>query len=1067
MNEKFRNMKLTLLKGTFPFLLILLCFLSICLSSIAQQKVQISGKVEEAQTHKPLIGVGILSQVGKAQGVTVGITDAGGKFTVQVPPNAILIFRYVGYSEYKVKIKPGQTHFDVELGVNTNKLDEAVIVGYQTKTRALTTGSSIIVSGKELQDVPTSNVESLLQGKVAGLNIQNNTGAPGARGFVVIRGLSNISVKGGGDNAFLSPTSPLYVIDGVPVDPDANFSYGFQSAGPGVSPLSLIPPEDIQQIEVLKDAQATALYGSRGAYGVILVTTVRGSSPIPLVRYTANFWVNTPPKLRSVIGGNLERQIRIQDILKNGTWDDIFKISQTPFLADSLNPYYNNSTNWQGIFYQTTYNETHNVEVSGGDPKFNYKADLGYYHENGVIKNTGFDRYSISTNMQYQPNPKLRVFSTFSTQIGKRKLGSGNSLLQQGVSANGQASSLLPGPSFFTSTASYLSAVSTENDNKTLNLSASTDITYQILDGLSLGTSLSYSYASNTQDQFTPAIANNDFSEIFAYDDRNFTLYNRNTITYFHSFNKAHNFTLNFFNEIYNKGFQAHVIKQEKTPNDQYQGPLGYDAFDSRGGGLLDNFNRIHTASFAGFFSYDYKEKYVFNATYRLDGTSSSGFENPYSKNPSLGVRWNFSKESLFKNSSWLSYGSLRATWGQNIVPQGDLFSIYGTYQPRGTYDGNERIGINFDHLPNPDLKPTTTTQYDAGFEGGLFDQRIQIVFDAYYKMVNDLLRTKDLPDITGFNDVNTNETSLVDYGYELTLTFHPVPPSPNFSWDISVNGAYNIDVLTHLPNGALQLVQYDPTNGQDILYHVGRNSLSNYLYQTAGVFKSTADVPVDPATGLRYHTSNGIYFQGGDPDWKDVDHNYVLNGDDRLPSGNTQPLVTGGLQSYLTYGNFSANISASFTAVRSILNDALAERLAYLTDPFGNGTSSNPGPKTIVYLGNLNYWIRPGQAANFPNPYDYTRAGAINPFRWDQTLFQEDGSYFKINTVTLAYMLNKNLVHRWGLRTIRFYLSCNNLLTISDYSGPNPENVSALGRDQSDGYPIPRTYNFGFNVEF
>lgn len=1055
-------------RSTIVFLLAGGLFLGLSLfitQTCFAQNVQVSGAVHDAQTGDPLIGVGILSKSGNQQAEAVGVTNASGKFKISVPQNATLTFRYVGYSEQTIKLKPGQTNLNIKLAVNRNKLDEAVIVAYHQKTRALTTGSTIIISGKDLQDIPVSNVEQLLQGRVAGLNIQNNTGAPGARGFVAIRGLSNIAIKGNGNDAFLTPTSPLYVIDGVPVDPDANFEYGYQSAGPGVSPLSLIPPEDVQSIEVLKDAQATALYGSRGAYGVILITTIRGSSPIPLVRYTGNFFVNTPPQLRSVIGGNLERRIRVQDILKNGTWEDIFKISKTPFLADSLNPFYNSSTNWQGIFYKVTYNQTHNVNISGGDPKFNYKANLGYYHENGVIKNTGFDRYSIHTNMQYQPNPKLRIFSDFSGSIGKRKLGSGNSLLQKGVSENGQASSLLPGPSFFLKTASFLSALGVDNDNKTLNLRASTDIRYQLLEGLSLGTAISYDYESNTQDKFTPAAAHNDYSQIYAYDDRKFTFYNRNTITYFHSFNKSHNITLSFFNEIYNKGFQAHVIRQEKTPNDQYQGPLGYDAYYSRGGGLLDNFSRVHTASFAGMFSYDYKHKYVFNANYRMDGSSSSGFENPYSKNPSLGFRWNFSKENLFEGSNWLTYGSLRGSWGQNIVPSGDLFAIYGTYRPNGTYNGNPRIGIDFDNLPNPNLKPTTTTQYDVGFESGLFDSRVEVIFDTYYKEVKNILREKHISNITGFNTVQTNETSMVDYGYELTLTFHPVRPTGKLQWSISVNGAYNKDILTHLPDDARQLVYYDEINHQDVLYHVGRNSLSNYLYNTMGVFKTTADVPVDPATGLRYRSASGEFFQGGDPYWQDRDGNYILDGDDRFAAGNSQPLITGGLQSYLTYGDFSLNISATYTAIRDILNNALAERIAYLSDPFGINYTG--GPKTIINLGRLNYWTHPGQGAVYPNPYDYTRVDAISPYRWDQTLFQEDGSYFKINTVTLAYKLNKDLVNRWGLRTIRFYLSCNNLITLSDYSGPNPENVSALGRDQSDGYPIPRTFNFGVNVEF
>ena len=1026
---------------------------------MAQQMVQMQGQVLDESTNDKLIGVGILYKVDGQDPVAVGVSDVSGKFSVRVPDASTMIFRYVGYAEYTLKVNGAKSNVHIRLGVNKNKLQEAVVVGYQKKTRELTTGSAIIIEGKDLQDIPVSNVEQLLQGRVAGLNIQNNTGSPGARGFVAIRGLSNVKVTGNGSDAFLSPTSPLYVIDGVPVEPDANFEYGYQSAGPGVSPLSLIPPEDIQRIEVLKDAQATGLYGSRGAYGVILVTTVRGSSPVPLVRYTGNFFVNTPPQLRSVIGGNLERRIRVKNIMQNGSWEDIFKISRTPFLADSLNPFYNNATNWQGIFYQTTYNQTHNVNISGGDPSFNYKANLGYYHEVGIIKNTGFDRYSLGTNMTYQPNPKLRVFTTFNTNLGSRNLGSGSSLLQKGVSENGKASSLQPGPSFFQQTADYLSAIGTDNDNKTLNIRVSTDIRYQILEGLTLSSTISYDYESNTQDKFTPAAAHNDFSQIYTYDDNKYSLYNRNSLVYYYSLNKSHNFNFTFANEIYNRGFQAQVIQQEKTPNDQYQGPLGYDAYYSRGGGTFDNYSRTHTASFSGFFSYNYKQKYVLNASYRMDGSSSSGFEDPYSKNPTLGFRYNFSHENYFKELPWLTYGSIRGTWGKNIVPTGDLFSIYGSYYPRGTYNGNPRIGIDFNLLPNPRLKPQTTTQYDVGFEGGFFDSRLEVIFDAYYKEVKNMLREKPLSDITGFNNINSNETALVDYGYELTLTFRPLPSTGAVQWTVSVNGALNKDILTHLPNAARQLIVWDSDNGQNILYRVGRNSLTNYLYQSMGVFPSDSDVPVDPASGLRYRTDGGTYFTGGDPIWRDKDENYILNDDDLVAAGNSQPLITGGLQSYLNYKNFSVNVSASYVADRDILNNALAQRLQYFGFPFDNNA--------MVDFNTDQYWVRPGQKAVYPNPFDYTRYGQVLPFRYNQTLFQEDGSYFKINTISVSYMFNDQFVDQLGLRRLRIYLSCNNPITFSGYNGPNPENVSALGRDQSEGYPIPTTWNAGINIDF
>ncbi|SEW52985.1 SusC/RagA family TonB-linked outer membrane protein [Chitinophaga arvensicola] len=1020
-------------------------------------KVTITGTVSDKVSTEAMIGVGILEIIGKTRKV-IGVTDNKGNFSVKVSPDASLEFRYVGYREFVAKVKAGKP-LDIRLVINENKLTETVIVGYQNKTRELATGSSVIVSGKDLQQVPVSNVEQLLQGRVPGLNIQNNTGVPGGRGTVAIRGLSNINVTGSGANSFLSPTSPLYVIDGVPIDADANFSYGFQTPGPGVSPLSLIPQEDIQTMEILKDAQATALYGSRAAYGVIVVTTRRGSSRIPVVRYTGNFFMNTPPQLRSTVGGNMERQIRIKEIMQYGTYADLLNISKTAFLADSLNPYWNSSTNWQSIFYQTTYNQTHNINISGGDPTFNYKTDLSYYHENGVIRNTGFDRYSINTNMLYQPTPRLKVFGLLNTQVGKRKLGSGNGLLQTGVADNGQKSSLLPAPSFYQSTAGYLGALEIQNNNKTLNLSASLDATYQIIEGLSLGSAISYTYASNTQDEFTPAAANNDYSKIKAYDDRNFQLYNRNSITYFKSIDKAHNFTVNFLNETFNRGLQAKMIQQQRTPNDQYEGPLGYGNDASRGGGLLDNFAQNHTASFAGLFSYNYKQKYVLDASYRIDGSSASGFEDPYSRNPALGLRWNFNKEKLFKDSKWLTYGSLRGSWGKNIVPSGDVFSIYGTYRPNGTYNGNPRIGSDFDQMANPFLKPTTTTQYDIGVEAGLFKGKVDMVFDVYYKTVENLLRSKDLSNMTGFNKVNTNETSLADYGYELMLTFRPLSTSSPFQWSISVNGALNKDILTRLPAGARQLIQNDNDKGQNVLYRVGRNSLSNYLLTTKGVFGNAADVPIDPATGLRYRTAGGQYFQAGDPYWEDRDGNYILDINDYAIAGNSQPLVTGGLQSYLTYKNFTFNITASYVAIRDILNDALAERLQYLGKPFDQ--------KSIVDFNEIDYWKRSGGKATYSNPFDYTRAGAINPYRADQTLFQEDGSYFKINTIAIGYLLNKNLTHRYGINTVRVYGSCNNVKTFSSYSGPNAENVSALGRDQSNGYPIPRSWNLGLNVEF
>lgn len=1037
------------MKFIYTRLMLTCCLLMLGQTLAAQNKVAVKGVVREATSNERMVGVSIL---GGAPLKPIGVTGSSGEFSVLVDPGTPLVFRFLGYSDFK--IKPGsRREITVQMSVNENKLNEAVIVGYQKKTRESVTGAAVIVSGKDLQDIPVSNVEQLLQGKVAGLNIQNNTGAPGARGSVMLRGLSTINVTGKGDDAFLTPTSPLYIVDGVPIQANTNFDYGFQTAGPGVSPLSLIPPEDIESIEVLKDAQATSLYGSRGAYGVIIINTHRGNSPVPVVRYTGNFFLNTVPKLRPTMGGKSERDFRLAEIFNYGTLDDIYNIAYTPLLADSLNPYYNNSTDWQGVFYRNTFNQTHNVGISGGDPTFNYKVNLGYYNESGVIRNTGFSRYSLNTNMEYKPTKKLRIFAALSSSLGLRNKGSGSGLLQKGVATDGKSSSLLPPPSYFLSTNSALSSLNTKNDNKSGNYHINLDVNYELYKGVSLSSSLGYDYGTNTEDNFTPAAANNDFSEAYGYNDRSFTLFNRNALSYYKSVNATHNFFLSFSNEIYSSASQQAVIKQKKTPNDQFQGPLGADGLTSRGG--LLGYNKNHVASFAGIFSYDFKKKYIFDFSYRMDGSSASGLSNRYSANPALGLRWNFNKEQFAKDLAWLTFGSLRFSWGRNIVPNGDIFSSSGQYDLRKTYNNVSRIGINFGTLPNPSLRPTTTTQYDIGIEAGFFDSRIELIFDTYYKQVDFLTRGKPLPDIAGFDQVITNEVGMVNYGYELSLTFRPLPKSSAFQWTFSINGALNKDVLTRLPGNERQFL-----SGDNIYLRVGRNTFSNYLYQNQGVYATNDDVPLDPATGIYLHTPDGVPFHAGDAKFRDLDGNYIISDNDRVIMGNSMPLITGGFSSYFKYKSVSLNINGSFTLIRDIINSALVERMQFLQSPFkGNAITVLPPDVT--------YWQKNGDNAGFANVYDWKRAPLTQPYRANQSLFQETGSYYKLNTASLSYTFNREMTKHIGLSSVRVYGSVNNLFSWSKYRGPNPENVTDLGRDRSDGYPVPHTYNLGLNVDF
>src|SRR5690606_7515542 len=359
------------------------------------------------------------------------------------------LFKLVGYKEKRVSLAAGQTSLTVNLEPSSTEVDEVVVTrGYVKRPKETSTGASNIITAEDIRDIPGS-LETLLQGKAPGLNIQVNTGAPGFRGTTQIRGLSTLSTVGSGNESILMPTSPLYVRDGVRLDADRACEMGLQQQGPSVSPLSMIPPEDIESIEILKDAQATSLYGSLAAYGVVIINTMRGNSEVPRITYVNNTFIKTPPKLRETLGGNLERRLKLQQIYENAlTQSDIDRIQGTPHLSDSLNAYFNNSTDWQSLYFRTTLNQSHNLMVDGGNRELSYKANIGYYNEKGIIQKTGYDRYSSNLRMDYSPDLKLRFTGQVYAQLGKQNKGDGTGVLQNGVAAGGLSSTLLPPPSF-------------------------------------------------------------------------------------------------------------------------------------------------------------------------------------------------------------------------------------------------------------------------------------------------------------------------------------------------------------------------------------------------------------------------------------------------------------------------------------------------------------------------------------------------------------------------------------------------------------------------------------------
>ncbi|WP_398455145.1 SusC/RagA family TonB-linked outer membrane protein [Sphingobacterium thalpophilum] len=1048
---------------------IVLTFICSLFVTVASAQTIIKGQVK-GDDNRPLGGVSIRLENPKRD---LGKTGDDGRFVISVPNTGIMVFTYQGYRAGKSSIVAGKKEYVIVLQSAAQELEETVVVGYQQRKRETLTGSVVTISGKDIQDIPSGNFVDLLQGKVAGLNIQNNTGSPGMRGTMAIRGISNFNVSGSGDNTFLTPTSPLFVIDGVPIDDNSGYEYGFETAGPGMSPISMIPPEDIESITVMKDAQATAMYGSRGAYGVILVETKRGKSKVPIVQYQGQFFLSAVPQLRRVIGGKGERMVRLEQILMNDTTlaAAYRRINDSPILADTLNPYWNNSTDWQSFFYRNTTNQSHNVNISGGENIFNYKTNVNYYDENGIIANTGMKRYTVQSNMQYQPSDRFLMRANVNVNLVQNKMGSGNAMMQTGVGQSVNTTSLYPPPSLFSGSMSALSALGVDDQNKTGNYVGQIELQYEPFKGLRATSTFNYNYTSATKDRYTPELLLGNSSEVYSYYSNKSKVYNRNMLSYTKAIKEKHLFNIYGFTEMEISESSEDLSKIRGTANDQFKTGVSYNTRNTLGG-LLNSLQNYRSIAYAGNFTYNYDSKYVLDLTYRIDGTSLTGGASPWTKNPSAGLRWNFKKENFMEGLDWWDTGFIRGSVGRTISPTGSLTDLYGWYKiDEGRYNNRPTTSLDLDKAPNPNLVPQTTTQWSVATELGFFGSSLYVTYETYYKQSDKILKKKSIANHNAFKNVLTNESAMINKGHELSIQYRP--KFQNRDWEMNVNATFaiNRDYVTALPDGARQLLE--PDNSKFNLpqfFRLGRNALSFVLYDYKGVYTSDDQVPVNPLTGMRYRAGGeldeGKFFRAGDPIFTDLNGDYILDEQDLVYVGNSQPAITGGLYLYTRYKNWTLRTQLSYTLDRDILNTALTDRFRNYSDPQGLNYG-NDAPGAYVPLDAYNVWRNLGDNADYPNVSDFTRLMLYNPYRYNSTMFLEDGSYFKINSVTVGYNFDREWVRRFGITSARINLTANNVYTFSNYSGPDPELVTGVGRDGSNGYPSKRTYSLGVSVQF
>lgn len=1045
------------------------------------EQVEVTGKVmEEATDTNALIGVSI--QAYSSKGIKLrynAVSDFDGNFKIKVPVNTELRFTYMGFVTYKYKVSKAAKNIGVYLQEKRNEIKETVIVGYRKVSKADVTSATTVVSAKDLAQAPVSNAMELLQGRVAGLNIQMDNGAPGSLGTITIRGISDISTQSvtnsdGSTSYTLSSSAPLFVIDGIPQEDVGEYNSQGLLSGSGISPISSVPFEDIDNIQVLKDAAATSLYGSRGAYGVVLIETKKGNSGKPRITYSMDMKANIPPRLHDVIVGRAERLQRIEQILKNDTsiYHGYKEFFENQALTDSLNPYYNNNTDWQGQFYRRTLNTTHNIQVSGGSTEFNYKINGNYYTEKGIIKNTDFDRYSLRTNMGYKPNNKFDLYAAINVTLGKQGSGSGNSLAQTGVANGSTASSLLPPPSIYSASNAALGALMVESSTNSLSYDANVTANYLLPWNIRWNGTVGYSYYNSEHEAMTPGLLNSYSTKLVgssSFSNRYYVRTGLDWETYLLMFKIG----LNIGAELSSMKSSSNGMTLWGLSNDYIWGPIAYNTSGSYGSASRSYSNNTLSFTFAPRFSIGSKsigDRYVFNPSLRPEANSAYGKKVKWVINPGLGFKWNYSMEPFMKkaNDKWLDYGAVRVSWGKTTKYVADRYDVWGTYTLGSlTYNGNQTVPISYDALPNYELNPVTTTQWNLGTDLTVLRNLFSFTADVYYKQVDNQLSSVSIADHNAFTRVKTTEVSLVNYGLELALNFTPVNKQ-NWYFSGSVNMAVNKDVLTKLPNDARMMLNDDKT----IVNKLGINALSNYLYIYKGVYATDEEVPVDPKTGKRLRVGgNGVsvddpntYFKAGDPIWVDLNGDYVIDDNDKMIVGNSQPRITGGMAFNFRYKHFSLFTSFSYTLKRDIINKVLADNFASYANPNRSVDQLTVGA-ALTPIDAYNFWTPSNIHADYPNPFDYKRYNIIRPYRADQTLFQEDGSYFKINGVTLSWSFPESWTRFLGVGNVSLRANLSNIYTFSNYSGVNPENVNGLGQDVSGGYPNARSFSFGLNV--
>lgn len=1018
--------------------------------AVNAQTISVTGTVTDAETGETVIGVNIIES-GTKKGT---VTDINGVYNLSgIPSNSQLTLSAIGYETLHLNTN-GRTLINVKLVPAIESLEELIVIGYGTVRKKDLTGSVAAISQKDINKSILTSPEQILQGNAAGVHVVTTSAEPGGDVAIRVRGSSSIS---GGNE-------PLIVIDNIPSDKSA---------------FSALSVNDIESMDILKDASATAIYGSRGANGVVMITTKKGQTGKARVSVDAKMGISEPKNLLPMM--NAEQFI---------FYDNIGRLSRG---VNSLNKNYPGEAgvgqNYMAMLVDNGYRNEYNVQISGGSDNTTYFISTNLQDVKGLLKNSYSTRFGVrgKFNLKLHKDVDFQINTSASRAKNQKISGGDNGAMVRAAGVRPTTS--IPDGSYFqdgffidSETGELTSVgdvtgktISILNYERPFKFDISGQLNWRILPELTFMTRGAWQYSDEMRYLYEPRYSQSSPANIDKNNKARRTSYNRdgwlneNTLNYIQTFNEKHNFNALAgvtFEHNKREDFYAQVNKFE---TDDY-------LWNNLGAGLLNpvmnsGSNMYSLVSFLGRVMYDFDSRYFITGTFRSDGSSRFGSSNKYGYFPSVALAWNIKNEEWLKKSDLLSRMKVRATYG---ISGNDDISQYTSMSllddNKVLIGGAESIGNVLDQIGNSNIKWETTHQYNTGLDLGFFQNRITLGVDLYYKITKNLLYEYRLPLTTGYSSIMSNIGRVDNKGLEIELSSHNIS-SRKFHWVTDFNIGFNDSKVVDLgDNDKVVLYRGNGMMKVDIVYLQKGQPLNVLIGHEVSTYKNWEEVYDNDV--VYYENPKSLKTIPGMPKYQDTNGDGVITDADMVVLGITMPKTTFGLTNTFTYGQFDLSVFINGAFGNSVYNGNSGKLFTFQTN------NNNQYRMAMDSYRNMNALIGdPGYSdGKFPIPIHNKKGPVSSQTAYTSTMnsnYVEDASYLRLKSLSLSYRFPVKYLKAIKLSGLSVGLNATNLLTFTNYSGMDPEMSSTEGSSNSrigvdrSAYPAFKSYTFTMNVNF